>query len=250
MEETHQSKLEVPSPEVIATFVRFSRHLAGWKKATLASVAEVSLSTVERVERGETVSADSLERLAVALKQDSGAFTRPRRQRTTEEAIAAVVEQWGWMADTVPVEVAPLRTQAQLRALSASVIAILDQDLGEEAADDVLALNEWLELVSFVRAEQECLFTTNLPREHKLRRLYSDVLRFIGYLERQYRCVCLVGTYRPKSNLRHFQNAEVGVVSVRSRVKDPAASERRTLLAPADFDFRAAIERAFAEDDQ
>lgn len=46
---------QVPSPEMIAFFVRFVRALRQWKKSTLASFAGVSLSTVERVERAERV---------------------------------------------------------------------------------------------------------------------------------------------------------------------------------------------------
>ena len=59
----------VPPPKVIADFVRWSRQVLQWKKETLASFASVSLSTVERIERGERVSSESLDRVAAALKQ-------------------------------------------------------------------------------------------------------------------------------------------------------------------------------------
>ena len=47
---------EVPPPELIAWFVRLVRGLRNWKQTALADFACISLSTVERVERGERVS--------------------------------------------------------------------------------------------------------------------------------------------------------------------------------------------------
>jgi transcriptional regulator with XRE-family HTH domain len=247
MEQTQQIKTETPPRDVVAMFVKLARGLAGWKKATLASMANVSLSTVERVERGEPVSTESLDRLAVALKQPAGAFTSPRVQRSEEEALAAVIDQWAWMGEVKPVDVEPLRKQSQLRLLSDTVFAVLDHDL-DDADDDVAALREWMGLLSFVRAEYEGLIGTNLPRENNLRRLYQDILTFVADIERRHRCVCLVGVYQPETTLKMFQGSSVAVVALKSKVKNPAAAARRTLFAPAKMDFKEALERAFAED--
>lgn len=43
----------LPVPATIAFFVRLQRGMMGWKKETLAGFARVSLSTIERIERGE-----------------------------------------------------------------------------------------------------------------------------------------------------------------------------------------------------
>lgn len=247
MEQTQQIELETPPPDVVAMFVKLSRGLAGWKQATLASMANVSLSTVERVERGEAVSPESLDRVAAALKQPAGAFTSPRVRRTDEEALAAVVDQWAWMGEVKAVDVEPLRKQSQLRLVSDTVLAIIDHDL-DGADEDVAVLREWMGLLSFVRAEYEGLIGTNLPRENNLRRLYQDILTFVADLERRHRCVCLVGVYHPETTLKLFQGSAVAVVALKSKVKNPAAAARRTLFAPAKMDFRDALERAFAED--
>ena len=74
----------VPSRGSVAAFMRFQRGMLGWKKGTLASFAGVSLSTVERIERGEPVSAECLDKVASALGQPA-AFTEPRVPLTAEE---------------------------------------------------------------------------------------------------------------------------------------------------------------------
>lgn len=245
MQATHQLKPEAPSPGAIAEFVRLSRNLAGWKKATLASVANVSLSTVERVERGDAVSEESLEKVAIALRQKPGAFTAPRMKLSDAEAAAALVEKFAWLGEMAPVAVAPLRKQAQLRLLSDAVVGLVDHDLGADAQDDIANLREWIGLVSFVRAEHEGLIGGDFRRETNLRRLYADVLAFVRDLERRRRCVCLVGAYKPETRARDFQDVSVGVIAVKSKAQDPVAANRRTLFAPAKINLADALARAF-----
>ena len=88
--------------------------MVGWKQDALASIAGVSLSTIQRIERAEEVSAESLERVAAALHQKPGAFTAPRVPLTAEvlkEKLEQFIlpfksRQW------VPAQ--PLRTQPQV----------------------------------------------------------------------------------------------------------------------------------------
>jgi hypothetical protein len=68
----------VPLIELVAFVVRWNRGLRQWKATTLAEFARVSVSTVERVERGERVSGDALDRIAQAFGYDPGYFTAPR----------------------------------------------------------------------------------------------------------------------------------------------------------------------------
>ena len=251
MQPTQSLEVEVPSPDVVALFVRLSRQIAGWKKATLAHVAKVSLSTIERVERGEAVGDESLERIAVALHQRPDAFTAPRVKLSDAEAIAALDDKWRWMEDVVPVNVAPLRKQAQLRELSAAVVCMLDHDLDADSQNDMVDLREWLGLTSFVRAEHEGLLGGDYNREHKLRRLYDDVLAFVHDLERRRRCVCLVGTYQPSTRATDFKDVSVGIVAVKSKDLDPAVAKRTTLYASTKVDLADALRRAWdSEDDE
>jgi transcriptional regulator with XRE-family HTH domain len=245
MQETHQLKPQAPPPNLIAEFVRLSRDLAGWKKATLASVANVSLSTVERVERGDAVSEQSLEKIAIALRQKPGAFTAPRMKLSDAEAAAAIAERLAWLGEMALVAVAPLRKQVQLRLLSDAVVGLVDHDLGADAHDDIANLREWLGLVGFVRAEHESLIGGAGRREANLRRLYADVLAFVRDLERRRRCVCLVGAYKPETRVRDFKDISVGVIAVKSKAQDPVAANRRTLFAPAKINLAGALARAF-----
>jgi DNA-binding Xre family transcriptional regulator len=76
---------EVPSSpplETVAFFVRWSRGLKNWKVSTLAYYAGVSVSTVERVERGEKVSVENLDRIALALGYDRGQLRAYRLVQT------------------------------------------------------------------------------------------------------------------------------------------------------------------------
>ena len=68
----------VPPPKFLAAFVRLQRGILDWKQDTLASFAGVSLSTVQRIEGGERVRLQNLDKVAVALGYKPGDFTEPR----------------------------------------------------------------------------------------------------------------------------------------------------------------------------
>jgi hypothetical protein len=67
-----------PPIELVAFVVRWNRGLRQWKTTTLADFARVSISTVERIERGEHVSDDALDRIAQAFGYEAGYFTATR----------------------------------------------------------------------------------------------------------------------------------------------------------------------------
>ena len=117
-----------PAPDTIAAFVKLQRAFYGWKRETLAALAKVSLSTVERVERGETVRASSLEKLALALNQPHDAFTAVRVPLSPERALASLADSFSWMDGMLPVDVAPLRHESQLRALSDTEVVLVASD--------------------------------------------------------------------------------------------------------------------------
>lgn len=230
----------VPAPDTIAAFVKLQRGFYGWKRETLASLAEVSLSTVERVERGEHVRASSLEKLALALRLSPGAFTTARVPLSEAEALAMLEESLAWMDGKVPVRVAPLRGEAQLRALTECDVVVVVSDLeGEEAASDLDALREYLDLTSFVRAEDGTMLPKR-ERSFRIRRLYKDALDAALSIERSYKAVCLAGTYEAKSSTS-AETVFVAVVAVRSRERNPAATKITQLLADPTIDMHAAM---------
>ena len=231
-----------PVPDTIAGFVKLQRAIYGWKRETLAALAKVSLSTVERVERGETVRASSLEKLALALNQRRDAFTALRVPLSPEEALASLVDSFSWMEGKVPVEVAPLRRETQLRALAETDVILITSDLeGEDAACEVDGLREYLDLTSFVRVEDGTL----LPKRERsfcLRNLYKDVLAAVENLERKFKAVCLVGTFAARSSSPGDSAIRVAVVAVRSRERNPGAVNIKRLMAEGTVDIRAAVE--------
>jgi transcriptional regulator with XRE-family HTH domain len=248
---TEQPRPQPPPPETIASFVKLARGFAQWKQDILAFKAGVSLSTVQRVERGEGVSPEALEKIGAALKQRPGALTEPRLPLSDAQAGEFIVESWGWMLDCERVTVAPLRKHRQLRALGEATTAIFDDDLPEAAADDLAGVREWFELLGFVRAEHSGTIKVvgSSQRDLEVRRLQNEVLAVVGKVERQYRAVCLTGAYEAATNWPSLPVIKVGVAVFRSLDNDPAAITRKSLLAPKTVDVRDVVRR-FCEEDE
>ena len=237
----HTAELVVPPSDVLAFFVRFQRGMLRWKQATLAAQANVSLSTIQRVERGEPISKNKLEAIGLALGHPPGTFTAPRVRRSEEEAVKLVADSFSWLADTVPVEVAPLRKEPQLREILGAVCAYLDSDLGPEAEEDMAALREWMDFASWMAATAEGLVTPRPGRSFKKRELYADIFRHVGMMEKKYRAVCLVGSYDATSNVELFATLRVGVLSFRSKILNPAAATILELRGQPVIDLRKAL---------
>lgn len=244
MPEEH-SRERPPPLDTIAEFVRLQRAMYGWKQATLAAKAGVSLSTVQRVERREAVASASLEKLAVALNQQPRAFTEPRAPLSEEEALALLVDGFSIFEDTVAVPVAPLRTESQLRALTSTMMAITTSDIGEEGEADVDTLREWLGLTSFSRACDGVLLFSKNDRSFSIRKMYGDVLSWVTEMERRHKAVCLAGTYKAQSNIPGDGEIDVAVIAVRSREHNPAAGNIKQLFAPKVADAKAAMRDFF-----
>lgn len=231
-----------PGPATIAMFVRLQRGIMGWKRGTLASFAGVSLSTIERVERGEAVSADSLDRVAGALHQPSGAFTAPRLPLGAEAAWRRLEESAAPFEDTVAVPVRPLRGHRQIAELVRTHFFVVDATrLGDACHDDVATLREWLDLASFILATEDknsILQTGAEPVQR--RKLYDDVLGCVRDIERRGRAVALSGTYAIQTGHAALPEANVALVGFFPRSTDPAAVKRHVLFAPARLDLAAA----------
>ena len=59
--------MAVDDPKWLAAFVKLKHGQLRWKRGLVASMAGVSLSTIERVERGDAVRPHALERIVAAL---------------------------------------------------------------------------------------------------------------------------------------------------------------------------------------
>lgn len=210
--------VDIPGPATIAVFVRLQRGIMGWKRGTLAGFADVSLSTIERVERGETVSADSLDRVAAALHQPPGAFTAPRLLLNAEAAWQRLAESAAPFENTVAVPVRPLRGHRQIAELVRAHLFIVDAARLDSACDDdVATFREWLDLASFILAAEDknpILQTDAEPVQR--RKLYDDVLGCVRNIERRGRAVALSGTYMVRTGHAALPEASIALVGVGS----------------------------------
>jgi len=215
-------ELSVPAPELVAFFVCSVRSMRQWKKGTLASFAGVSLSTVERVERGEQVSVEYIDRIAIALGYEMGYLTSPRAAKTDEEGVANLDEVFGEMQ---AVSVRPLRTERQVREL-AQCHAFLPHRPGveHEFDEEIYGLVEWLDLASFILGESA---TNHRLDKTPRRRLYRDILDHVENLERLGMTVLAGMMDAPQPGIPEWKMA---VVSFSPRATDPGAAKRRVLL--------------------
>ncbi len=160
-----------------------------------------------------------------------------------------VVERFAWITDTVPVRVAPLRKEPQLRDILGTVCAYVDSDLGPEAEEDVAVLREWMDFASWMAATSEGLAVPRPGRSFKKRKLYADIFKHVDMIERKYRAVCLVGSYEASSNVDLFATLQVGVLSLKSKVANPAAAAIVELRAQPFIDLRKTLRDWLEGDD-
>ncbi|WP_296581261.1 helix-turn-helix transcriptional regulator [Xanthobacter sp.] len=211
-----------PPVELVAMVVRWSRHLKQWKATTLADFARVSLSTVERVERGDKVSDEALDRVAQALGYERGAFTTPRLPIGPENAAEEMVEIYGHLE---PVAVAPMKTHKAIRdAAKCQAYLIHRPDVPDTYDADIAALGEWLDLGSFILSDID---EDPSPSERGRRDLYNDILKCVGELERRGLTVLSGVMAAPQPGLPDWK---VAIVSVTPRLTDPGAPKRRHLM--------------------
>jgi transcriptional regulator with XRE-family HTH domain len=239
----------LPALATIAFFVRLQRGMMGWKKRTLAGFARVSLSTIERIERGEAVSPESLDRVAEALRQPPGAFTAPRIPSTSEEAWRRLEESTAPFAETVAVAVKPLRGHRQIAVLARAHLVIVDGSrLGDVYASELATLREWLDLTSFILATEDKDSAVRTDADPvKRRKLYDDVLGCVREIERRGHAVALAGTYQIDIENAAMPMATAALVGFFPKLTDPAAINRQTLFAPARMSWADAWRQFCAE---
>jgi transcriptional regulator with XRE-family HTH domain len=210
-----------PPIELVAFVVRWNRGLRQWKTTTLADFARVSVSTVERIERGERVSDDALDRIAQAFGYDAGYFTAPRLPLGADEAAASLVDTYSHL-EIVPV--VPMTTHRAVRdAARCDAVLIHRPEVPEAYDDDIAGLQEWLDLASFILSD----IVGPPPSERGRRDLYNDILTCVGNLERRGLTVLSGVMPAPQDRLPDWK---VAVVSITPRLTDPGAAKRRHLM--------------------
>ena len=212
----------VPPPELIGFFVRWVRGLKNWKQSTLAEFAQVSISTIERIERGEKVSDDCLESIGRAFGYELGYFTAPRRRKTAEEAMAEFAETWGYLE---AVEVRALRTQPQVRDLAGCDAYLVHRpDVDHSCDPDIEALTEWLDLACFIIKSP---FAADDSGECRRRELYKSILACVRRIEQRGLTVLAGVMAAPQEGISDWR---VAIISVTPKATDPGALKRRALF--------------------
>jgi transcriptional regulator with XRE-family HTH domain len=211
-----------PPAEVVGFVVRWNRGLRQWKTSTLADFARVSISTIERVERGEKVGDESLDRIAEALGYEAGYFTRPRIPTSPEDATARMVETYSNL-ETVPV--APMRSHRAVReAARCDAYLVHRPGVPDAYAGDIANLQEWLDLASFVLSD---IADGGSLGERGRRDLYNDILASVRELERRGLTVLCGVMSAPQDRLPDWK---VAVISITPRITDPGAAKRRHIM--------------------
>lgn len=234
--QSQQRPTDIPTPppaDVVAFFVRQCRGLKHWKVSTLADFATVSVSTVERVERGEKVGEDALDKIAIALGYGKGAFYAPRIPLSQEKAFENLVETYGNLRE---VAVSRMNTQRAIReAARCDGIMVHSPDVSEVYEAEIGTLREWIDLASFVLCEDiECA-----DGDPSRRKLYNDILGHIAEMERRGLTILsgvMLDEQAGDSGLR------IAIVSVTPKLTDPGAVKRssifvdRCLISSADME--------------
>jgi hypothetical protein len=211
----------VPPIELVAFVVRWNRGLRQWKTTTLADFARVSLSTIERIERGEKVSDEALDRIAQAFGYAAGYFTTPRLPLSAEETATSVVETYSNL-EIVPV--GPMKTHRAVRdAARCDGILIHRPEVPETYDSEIANLREWLDLASFILSD----IVEHPSSEYGRRDLYNDVLACVGSLEQRGLTVLSGVMSAPQDRLPDWK---VAVISITPRLTDPGAAKRRHLM--------------------
>jgi len=212
----------VPPEELVAFVVRWNRGLRNWKKSTLADIGGVSVSTVERVERGEKVSNEVLAKIAEGFGYGAGYFTRPRLRLSLDEVAAQLDDTYGQME---PVAVAPLKTHRAIREIAQSDAFLFHRPDVAESYDDAIAnLGEWFDLASFVMS-----FPKNRLSSSKRGRrdLYNDILASVQELERKGFTILSGVMDAPQKGLPDWK---VAIISVTPKQRDPGAPKRQHVM--------------------
>jgi transcriptional regulator with XRE-family HTH domain len=228
----------VPPPCFLAAFVRFQRALRQWKQETLAHFARVSLSTIQRIERGMPVSTESLDRVAVALGYEPGDFTEPRVPLNRVELANRLNESLARFEGLQPVPVRPLRTMIQVaNLLRAETLILHGEQLGEAYQDDLADLREVMGCYAFV-LDNKIKIKVERPRR---RQIYQSVMEAIQRIEKRGRATTLVGIYTAETDCRWLPKARVALLAFFSKLTDPGAVKRPILLAPKRVELLPAI---------
>jgi transcriptional regulator with XRE-family HTH domain len=220
--DTERGISHVPPVELVAFVVRWNRGLRNWKKSTLADIAGVSVSTIERIERGEKVSDEVLDKVAGGFGYEVGYFTKPRLRLGIDEAAAQLAATYGQLE---PVAVAPLKTHRAIREIAQCHAYLFHRpDVPESYDGEIANLGEWFDLASFVLSFPEDRLS---PSDRGRRDLYNDILASVRELEQKGFTVLSGVMDTPQDDMPDWN---VAIISVTPKQLDPGALKRQHVM--------------------
>jgi len=95
----------------------------------------------------------------------------------------------------------------------------------DDTANDLDELREWLDLISFTRRCQNGLIGPKPGRSFRMRDLYDNLFQHLACMQAQHKAVCLIVTYTAETDSLKFPTATVVIVSLRSKIPNPAAAK-------------------------
>ncbi|WP_131368823.1 MULTISPECIES: helix-turn-helix domain-containing protein [Caulobacter] len=210
-------KATLPPVEIIAFNVHVRRKLHGWKQSTLASLADVSLSTIERIERGEPVQPALMEKVGAAFGYPPGYYTAPRTPLTQEE----VAQQYD--GHTVFVSVEPFAKQLQFRRI-ARCMHLVFAPIGD-CPNDQPQLLKLFELLSELTVRLALPTLAPRSRLGGVRPLYQAITNQIALLRRAGIALVCGVLHEPERDPQRYAVIAAGHLAV-----DPGIQTRKLLI--------------------
>ena len=212
---------ELPT-EIIAFFVSFVRHQRQWKVATLADFAQVSVSTIERIERGERVRGASLDRVACALGYPEGYLTTARPRGSLADAAEELHDIFN---ELEIVHVHRLNMHCHVRDIINCHAYLVNRPNISNIHDyEISLLIELLDYGAFITSPMSLDMRT--PKQGR-RELYTAIIERAKSIERNGMTVLSGVLAHPQPGIPQWR---VAVISITNKATDPAAAKRSQLL--------------------
>jgi transcriptional regulator with XRE-family HTH domain len=132
-----------PEPDVIASVVKELRTHLGWKQFALAHEAGVTVRTIERLEAGERMSDETLNKVAKALELRESAFTEASYCPSDEELAGMVKKAKKDYTHTALHDLSGLRDLDNI--LSAQAYLVDGSNVADDLADQVAAVQDYVQ---------------------------------------------------------------------------------------------------------
>ncbi|RVJ47352.1 hypothetical protein [Sinorhizobium meliloti] len=159
-----------------------------------------------------------LDRIALALGYEMGAFHAPRIPLDPDQAAEEVADTLGNLEQ---VAVAPMKTHRAVReAMSCQAFLVHRPEVPDTYDQDIANLVEWLDFASFSLAEEFRDHAGEMPAR---RQLYTDILDCVIKMERRGLTVLVGVMYAPQPKL---PNWKVAILSISPKLTDPGAVKR------------------------